>query len=149
MKQQNKKVPVKNIITTYEKKFDSFIKMIKELRSLDDGITEILCTDTTEVEEKANIDQTYCSARDAYDYFANIFPDIISHRNMHTSLTISSNRVTIKTDKYFTIGWKFKYDKDQNITDISAIVTTFTRPDIKSNLNEKLQSEESWTVVER
>lgn len=146
--QKNYNNKPKNTITTYEKTFKSFNEMIKELRDLDENIAKILTTDSA-AEQNTEADQTYCSSRDVYEAFSEMFPDIANRNNIHTSLTISSNRVIIKTDKFFTFGWKFKYNRDLEIYDITAVVTTFTRTGIKSEIDDKLKNDEAWTVPEK
>lgn len=151
MKQKNtnqkaqKQQPSPIIITNYTKDFDSFIEAINELRELDPEIKRILATDSNiDNEEYREADTTYAAARDVYTYFADIFPDIVERKNLHTSVTISATRVTLKTNSFFTIGWNFKYDKENKITNVKVNITTFTRENKMLLIDEVLKSNTSW-----
>lgn len=143
--QKTQKQPSPIIITNYSKNFNSFIEAINELRELDPEIKRILVTDTyIDNEEYREVDTTYAAAKDVYMYFTSIFPDIVERTNLHTSLTISATRVTLKTNSFFTIGWNFKYDKENRITNIRVNVTTFTRENKMLLIDEALKANTSW-----
>lgn len=143
--QKTQKQPSPIIITNYSKNFNSFIEAINELRELDPEIKRILVTDIyIDNEEYREVDTTYAAAKDVYMYFTSIFPDIVERTNLHTSLTISATRVTLKTNSFFTIGWNFKYDKENRITNIRVNVTTFTRENKMLLIDEALKANTSW-----
>lgn len=143
--QKTQKQPSPIIITNYSKNFNSFIEAINELRELDPEIKRILVTDIyIDNEEYREADTTYAAAKDVYMYFTSIFPDIVERTNLHTSLTISATRVTLKTNSFFTIGWNFKYDKENRITNIRVNVTTFTRENKMLLIDEALKANTSW-----
>lgn len=145
--QKTQKQPSPIIITDYSKNFNSFIEAINELRELDPEIKRILVTDSNiDNEEYREADTTYAAAKDVYMYFTGIFPDIVERTNLHTSLTISATRVTLKTNSFFTIGWNFKYDKENKITNIRVNVTTFTRENKMLLIDEALKANTSWKI---
>lgn len=135
------------IITTYTKDFESFIQAVNELRELDPEIKRILATNSSiGDEERREADTTYVAARDVYTYFNDMFPDIVERKNLHTSLTVSATRITLKTNSFFTIEWKFKYNKDYQITDIKVAITTFTKEGKILLIDEALKKDETWAV---
>ena len=135
----------KIVITTYEKKFEDFFVMIDEMRALH-----------PEIDENIFAGQEVGSVTEALKlvtgYFNECVPDLSDKKNLNCSLTVSANKVVLKTNKFFTIAWKYKYDRESNISDIVANITLFTREGYK--LYEDIANmvnilEESWTVVEK
>lgn len=149
-KTYKKKRPIqkpKTIINTYEKKFESFNEMIDELRSLHSEISDNIF--------QYEINNTKDAMNDILRYYSDNIPDITEKVNLHSSLTISANKVVLKTNKFFTIGWKFKYNKDGEISELVATVSTFTRENVENNV--ELQGmidtietpENGWSLLER
>lgn len=131
-------------ITTYEKSFESFTEMIDELKTLHPEMQNIFIYNDEEVNP---VD----SASDVLEYFSKNTPNIITGKNLPVSLSISANNILLKTAKYFSIKWKFKYDKDGNISDIYSNVTVFDREDKNSeeiNTMIELLQNNGWTVKE-
>lgn len=139
--------PSNSKLTTnvYEKKFNSFKEMVDELKTIHPEFGNIFIYDDEEVAPKD-------AADDVLAYFSKNAPDVINRKCLPVSVSISSNRVTLKTAKFFTVGWQFKFDKNGFISDLSVRLTTFTKDDKVSdtmaNMIECLENSEDWTKLE-
>lgn len=130
----------KVIVTNYEKSFETLELMVEELKTLHDEFKEIFYYESYEnVSPEALIE-------DALGYFKDNYPNVSEGKNLPVSLSINSNSVVIKTAKFFTVKWSYKYDRTGFITDIAAVVTVFSREGYdKSNLESALIKD--WKVV--
>ena len=126
----------KLLIETYRKHFDSFTEAILALKETHPVINEIF----------NGIDPTIEDASKAIlKDFNNNFPNLTKGENIHTSLTLSSNRCSYKTDKMIAFGWsiKYTYNKKEDIVyidDVEMKVTLFGKHeqniyDVLSNNN--------------
>lgn len=116
----------KLMVTTYQKKFESFKQMVDEYKTLHPELRNIFLYD------EENVYPTD-AADDVLKYFTDNYPDSVKGVNLPVSVSISANRVNLKTAKFFSIGWQFKYDRNGYITNIDAIITVFTRNDGKNS----------------
>lgn len=142
MKNQIKKQQLTT--TNYEKRFDSFDEMIKEVQSIHPILFEIF---GYKDEEEAT---PVTALIDILNYSGEHIPNVIERKNLPFSFSISSNRAYIKTNKYISLKWKFSYNKDKPITDIYATVSIFAKDEnsdeIISALN-ILNNSNEWKVV--
>lgn len=136
------KPKAKMITTMYEKAFDSFKDMIDEFRNIHPEFSQIFTYDDDEVKPEY-------AASDALNYFSKNMPIIANRSNLPVSVSACANKVTLKTAKFFSVEWNFKYDKEGNITDLVAIITTFTRERNYEELDNLINSlEATWTKKE-
>ena len=139
---QNTQRPRSKMTTlSYEKAFETFEGMIDELKTLHPELAEIFKYEETNVAG---------AIYDVLRYFNDHMPNVQQKANIPMSVSISANKLTLKTTKFFSFEWNFKYDKDGNISDIVATVTAFVRERNFEELDamiEILKSE--WTVKER
>ena len=132
------------IVTNYERKFDNFFDMIDELKVIHPEINDNIFNNGTIVKVEDALD-------DIIDYITRNRPSIMERTNLGVSLNISANKVTLKTNKSFSFGWRFKYDKDANVTDVVAFISVFTKENVKlfediQNMIDTLES--NWEKVE-
>ena len=130
-------------LTVYQKSFSSVESMIKEFKELHPEFLNIFT-----YEENNNPTQI---ANDVLMYFNNNSPDIGSMLNLPVAVSISSNKVSLKTNKFFSVGWSFKYDREGNISDLSSTIIVFTKdknPDDLDNLIKNL-NDYSWSILEK
>lgn len=145
MKNQNKNQSPKQKITssTYVKKFESIDEMIQEFKSLHPELEYMFPL------EEHNLTQALCYLS---DYAANVLPDIENRKYLFNSYLISANRVFVKLHCYFAFGWKLRYDKEGNVSDIEATIITYTKAknhDDLTNMIHMINSDGSeWTLVE-
>lgn len=138
-KSQTKDRP-KMTVAFYEKAFESFVDMVKELKTLHPEFCEIF----NNPEEEMNAEWAIF---DALSYFNNNSPVINERKNLPVSINITSNKVALKTNKYFSIEWTFKYDKDANISNLVATIGTFTKLKNSDELNAMIEIlNNTWSV---
>ena len=126
--------------TMYEKAFNSFAEMVETLKNLHPEFKNIFIYDDEEV-------LPINSAVDVFNYFAQNMPNVTDKKNIPVSLSISANKVALKTSKFFSVEWNFKYDKDGKTSDLVATITTFTRERNYEELDEMIAKlTDSWTV---
>ena len=131
MKTKNEKP--KMITTTFEKKFDSF---------KDPEFCVIFKY------EEGN-DSSANAAHDVLEYFGENFPNVEQGTKLPVSLSLTANRVNLKTDKFFSIGWMFKFNREGVISDLTARITTFTKAKNDDLLMIMIQHlENGWTKFE-
>ena len=145
MKDQNKNQSPKQKITsnTYVKKFETINDMIQEFKNLHPELEYIFPL------EEHNLMQALCYVS---DYAANTLPDIENRKYLFNSYLISANRVFVKLHCYFAFGWKLRYDKEGNVSDIEAIITTFTKAKNHDDLNEMIdiiKADANWSLVKK
>ena len=143
MKKQYDKSKTKPRMTAsfYEKAFDSFNSMVDELRNLHPEFSHIF----TYAETNTSLD----AAADAVNYFKNNMPNVATRENIPTSISVNANRVLLKTNKFFSIEWSFKYDREGNITDLVATIATFTKDRNAEELETMIEVlKNSWSVKE-
>lgn len=128
----------------YEKSFEMFSDMIDELKTIHDEIDSIFQYSQETINEATG---------DLLDYFNSNAPDIINRTNLQTALSFSSNKASLKTNKFFAIKWRFKYDQNGFITNLVGGVTVFTRgnkdtDEIKDMIDYLNNADNGWKVVE-
>lgn len=147
MKNQTKRNPV--TITNYEKKFEDFASMIKELESLHPEIDSIF--NQLPDEEINPVNAIFC----LIDYMnTGLVPDVLTGTNLPSALSFSANRANLKTIFFISFGWSFKYSRNKEISDIVATITTYSK---ENNNPEALQytmdvvsnAANGWTVVSK
>ena len=139
---QKPKTKARMIANSYEKEFETFEEMITELKSLHPEFNLIF----TDHEEKVD---SYTAMAMVSNYFAENAPDVENRKNLPVSVTMSANRVVLKTAKFFSLEYSFKYDREGVITDLVATVTTFTKDENPAELDEMVAMLlEGWSVKE-
>lgn len=136
--------PVNVIVTNYEKKFDNFFDMVDDLRAIHPEINN-------NIFNGGNIVKVEDALDDIINYIINNRPSITERTNLGVSLNLSANKLTLKTTKSFSFGWRFKYDKDGNTSDVVAYVSIFSKENAK--VYEDIQDminilEKDWEKVE-
>ena len=140
---QKPKTKARMIANSYEKEFETFEEMIVELKSLHPEFNLIFGDSS---EDKVD---SYTAMAMVSNYFAENAPDVENRKNLPVSVTMSANRVVLKTAKYFSFEYSFKYDREGNITDLLVTVTTFTRDENPAELDELVvKLLEGWSVKE-
>lgn len=144
----NKKPRKSNVkVTNYAKNYETLEDMVNDLVNLHPEMNNIF-----HLEDEETITPNYLHD-EALAYFTSNEPNVIDGKNLPVSIAVSANGVTLKTAKFFTLRWFFKYDKDSGfVTDVAVTITTFVR-DAK-RINPALENminilEDEWTVVER
>ena len=130
-------------ILTFEREFEDLRDLIIGFKALHPEIeSNIFPYNEDEIDPKNMIE-------DVLNYFTkNCIPDIIQGSNLFCSINVSANRVTLKTNKFFTIGWNYKFDRNGFVTDIKATVTVFSREKNSEALNSMIEVlNDRWTVV--
>ncbi len=141
-KQQKPRTKAKMLANSYEKEFETFEEMIEEFKSLHPEFTEIFTINAEDAD-------SFTTMSNVLQYFANNAPDVVERNNLPVSITVSANRVALKTAKFFSFEFSYKYDKEGNITDLLATVTTFTREQNPAELDEMVAKlVEGWSVKE-
>ena len=131
-------------VTNYENCYDSLTEMVSDLIQLHPEIQNIFHVDE-------NVELLPRDLHDdALEYFATNAPIVTAGINLPVSLTITANGASIKTAKFFSLKWNFKYDRNGNISDITATITTFIKDE--SKVNKALSNminllEENWKVI--
>lgn len=132
----------KMTILTYEKSFETLKDMVDALLPLHPVIDKEIF--------KYNYTGPKDLLLDVLDYYTNNVPDIVERKNLPSTLNISANKVTLKTNKFFTIGWDFKFDENGFAMDIYATVTVVKREKNNENIDNMIKLlEENWSVVEK
>lgn len=139
-KQQKPRTKVRMLASSYEKEFETFEEMVREFKSLHPELNEIFAINPEDAD-------SFTTMSSVLQYFANNAPDVIEANNLPVSITVSANRVMLKTAKFFSFEFSYKYNKEGIITDLLATVTTFTRDRNPAELNEMLEKlNEGWSV---
>ena len=132
-------------VTSYEKEFNSFAEMINELKEVHPEIKNIFKYDEEEV-------SPVNAASDVTEYFLHNAPDVINRTNLPVALSISSNKMSLKTNKFFAIKWRFKYDTNGFVTDLVAGVSVFTKDKVSETIKNTLEyfkdENNGWKVEE-
>lgn len=140
-KQTNKP---KMTMTLYSKEFESFSSLVEELKTLHPEFDNIFT-----YEENSN--HPMDAADDILKYFLKNNPNVIERTNLLMAVSVSATRATLKTNKFFTIEWSFKYTREGFITDLVATISTFTKEQNPEELNDMIVKlgEKSWNIVEK
>ena len=143
-KQQPKKS--KLTVTNYQMKFETLEQMVCELVELHPEMKNIF-----HLEDNDRITPRYLQD-EALEYFTLNEPNVIDGINLPVAIIVNANGVTLKTAKYFSVKWNFKYDKTGFVQDITATVSTFIKDENKVSetllaMIDKL--DEKWSVVEK
>lgn len=144
----NKKPRKQSIkVTNYAKKYETLKDMVNDLVNLHPEMNNIF-----HLEDKETITPNYLHD-EALAYFTSNEPNVIDGKNLPVSISVSANGVTLKTAKFFTLRWFFKYDKDSGfVTDVTATISTFVKDTKRVNpalANMIAILEDGWTVVEK
>lgn len=147
VKRERPRTKIKLKVTNYEKKFETFTDMIKELKTLHPEMNNIFTYDEENVYPKD-------AADDVLTYFSNNHPDIIERTNLPVAISVSSNKVSLKTNKFFSFKWQFKYDRNGFASDIIANIFVYEKGDKISRetqdmLNHLNAEENGWAIIER
>ena len=145
-KPRTPKAKPKMTVTFYEKAFSSFLEMIEEFKKLHPEFSEIF--------NNNDDNEMYAdwAASDVLDYYKRNIPVIDQRKNLLMTVSIAANKVSLKTNKFFSVEWSFKYDRNCNISDLVAVITTFTKDNNPEELNAMIDIlKDSWNVkiVER
>ena len=109
----------KMTVVSFEKEFASFDGMISEFKNLHPEFLNIFKHEETNTAGAA--------AYDVLEYYINNIPNVIERTNLPLSIAVTANKVTLKTCKFFTVEWEFRYDKEGNVTNPVATISVFTR----------------------
>lgn len=144
----NKKPRKSNVkVTIYTKNYETLEEMVNDLVNLHPEMNNIF-----HLEDEETITPRYLHD-EALAYFASNEPNVVDGINLPVSISVSANGVTLKTAKFFTLRWNFKYDRDSGfVTDVTATITTFVKN--PNAINRALENmiailEDEWNVVER
>ena len=134
----------KMTMTLFQKEFEVFSILIAELKELHPEFANIFTYED-------NSDHPSDAAYDVLKYFEKFNPNVTKRENLPMSINVSANRVTLKTNHFFTIEWSFKYTREGFVTDLVATITTFTREQNSEELDAMITAlgEKSWKVVEK
>ena len=139
--QHNQKPKAKMTITSYEKSFETFERMIEEFKTLHPEFPEIFNY------EEVNINT---AIYDVLRYFNEHIPNVQERINIPMNVSISANKLSMKTNKFFSFEWSFKYDKEGNISDIVAAITVFTKERNYEELDAMIEIlKNNWTLREK
>lgn len=134
-------------VTNYAKNYETLEDMVNDLVNLHPEMSNIF-----HLEDGEAITPMYLHD-EALAYFASNEPNVIDGKNLPVSISVSANGVTLKTAKFFTLKWFFKYDKDSGfVTEVTATITTFVKDERRINPalgNMIAILEDEWTVVEK
>lgn len=137
----NKRMQVNN----FEKEFNTFTDMVNELKEVNEEIKNIFTYDEYEV-------LPVNATADVVNYFLNNVPDVVNRANLPVALSVSSNKMSLKTSKFFAIKWRFNYDANGFVTDLVAGISVFTRDKVSKAISETLDylkdENNGWKVVE-
>ena len=121
MKNNNNKFKKQQLaVVNYEKKFDTFNGMIKEIKTIHPIINEIFNYSDGEITPLSAI-------VNIVNYAENHLPDAMERKNLPFAFSISANKAYIKTDEYISIRWKFTFNKDKTISDVYALISLFSK----------------------
>ena len=141
-KQQKPRTKVRMLASSYEKEFETFEEMVREFKSLHPELNEIFAINPEDAD-------SFTTMSSVLQYFANNAPDVIEANNLPVSITVSANRVMLKTAKFFSLEFSYRYNKEGIITDLLATVTTFTKDQNPAELDEMVAKlVEGWSVKE-
>lgn len=140
--------PKKLLTKNYTKKFETIEQMIIELSKLNTEFDDIFYPCNSEVDYDIT---TVLNCIE--NYFDDNRPDLKAGKNLPVFLSISANKAVLKTAKFFSFGWVFKYDRESGIiSEITANVTVFLKHEADKNsklVNETVENlDASWTYVE-
>lgn len=143
MKQNEKSFKPKFTLTIYQKSFKSIESMVKEFRELHPEFSNIFSYEETVIPSQM--------AHDALMYFANNNPDITNRTNLPLAINVSANKVSLKTNKFFSVEWSFKYDREGNISDLNASIGVFSREKNSNELEDLITNltSYSWKIMQR
>jgi len=119
------------IPTTYTKTFKSFDEMLQEIKGLHPEMLNIFISE--------NNDPINASL-DVLEYYNTNIPDIVNRVNLPLALSISSNKVSLKTAKFFSVYYSFKYDRNGQVSDTRVSITVFEKENTENTeeINEML-----------
>ena len=118
-KNNNRKPKARMTTTSFEKEFTSIADMVDEFKTLHPIFLDIFVHDHTDTPDQA--------AYDVVEYYLNNVPNVTTRTNLPLALTVSANKVSLKTMKFFSVEWSFNYDREGNISNLVATITVFTK----------------------
>lgn len=115
-------------VTNYAMRYETLEAMVNDLVTLHPEMKNIF-----HLEDGENITPRYLHD-EALAYFASNEPNVAEGTNLPVSISVNANGVTLKTAKFFTLRWNFKYDRDSGlVTDVTAYITTFIKDEKRVN----------------
>lgn len=144
----NKKKAALNI-KNFEKKFETFEKMIEELKSLHSEFNKLFANLGTDY-ETTPLNAIFCLV----DYMNDgHIPNALTGDNLPCALSISANRASLKTTQFISFNWNFKYNRDKEITDVTANVAVYMRDknteELEYTLSKLSNTENGWKDITR
>lgn len=128
----------------FEKKFETFEDMIEELKCVNTDFKEVFASIGNNGDyEITPLNAIFC----LIDYMNNgNIPNVLTGENLPTAVSISANKASLKTAHFTSFKWSFKYNKEKELSDITAVITVFLRDKNSESVEETLNllaSEES------
>jgi hypothetical protein len=135
------KAKSKMTITSFEKEFETFEDMIADFKTLHPEFANIfhheVCTTANE------------AAYDVLDYYLSNIPNVAERTNLPLSVTVTANRVALKTCKFFSFDWNFTYDKEGNISNLVATISVFTKEKNTEDVDKLMNTlTNAWSIKE-
>lgn len=133
-------------VTTYENRYESLEQMVNDLITIHPEIDKIF-----NLEDAERITPRFLHD-EALEYFTLNEPNVVEGINLPVAISITANGVSLKTAKFFTLKWNFKYDRNSGfVTDVVASISVFVKDPNKigkalANMINILEDE--WKVVE-
>lgn len=136
-------------ITSYEKTFNTLEDMVNDFITLHPELELIF---------RGSIDDNGSTCpefliEDIMSYFADNQPSVSNGTKLPVSISISANKIYLKTDKYFSIQWKFNYNRNGEYSNIIANITTFTKESNHPNLHNMISllsnEDNGWKIIEK
>jgi hypothetical protein len=131
----------------YEKSFETLNEMLEEFKALHPEMSDIFKYDYKDTINPKEI------GNDILEYFVDNAPDIVEGKNLPLTVSVSANSAVLKTAKFFSFRYSFKYDQNGFVTDIKAAVTVFIRErnteDLEIMLDMLANEDNGWAKVEK
>ena len=135
------KAKAKMTITSFEKEFESFGNMINEFKTLHPEFVNIFIHEETNTAEAA--------AYDVLEYYINNVPNVVERTNLPLSITVTANKVALKTCKFFSFEWSFTYDKEGTISNLVATISVFTKEKNTEDVDKLMNTlTNAWSLKE-
>lgn len=80
---------------------------------------------------------------------ANMCPMLLSKRNIHTTMSISSNKLNVRLENNIGFGFDITYKIVDGVANIVGCTGTITLYSNNRTLKEALENDDNWTIVEK